>query len=67
MRQMNDDLIVRIAVITSTFLGIWMGLTQLIVQNGTKAEQLCIGDFSDSSMTMDWQEMTKPKVTDLAR
>ncbi len=63
MKQMNDDLIVRIAVISSTFLSICLSLTHWFIQKETRHHQLCSGDFSNRSMTMDWQEITKPKIT----
>ena len=66
MRQMNDDLIVTIAVNCSTFLSIWMTFTDF-TQDETRNEKLCSGDFFSASRTMDWQKITRPKTTDLPR
>jgi hypothetical protein len=66
MRQLNDDLIVKIAFNCSVFLSIWMSLTDFTLEGG-KNGQLCSGEFSNSLMTMDWHEITKPKTRDLPR
>ena len=66
MRELNDDLIVKIAFNCSVFLSIWMSLTDFTLEGG-KNGQLCSGEFSNSVMTMDWHEITKPKSRDLPR
>ena len=66
MREMNDDLIVKIALNCSVFLSVWTGLTDFTLIGGRNI-RLCSGDFSNSSMKMDWHEMTKPKIRDLPR
>ena len=61
MRIMNDDFIVRILVNSSIFLSVWMTLANFS-HIGTRTEQICSGDFQNSSTAMDWQEINKPKI-----
>ena len=65
MPQMNDNLIVRIAVIWACFLSIWMALSGFT--KGDKAEQFCIGDYQVFKSTFDWQEIVAPTPYDLPR
>ena len=65
MPQMNDNLIVRIAVIWACFLSIWMTLSGFT--KGDKAEQFCIGDYQVFKSTFDWQEIVAPTRYDLPR
>ena len=62
---MNDDLIVRISVNCSTFLSLWMALTDFNRKGTTRSEEICSGYFSESSTTMNWEEMNQPNRTDL--
>ena len=65
MPQMNDNLIVRIAVIWSSFLSIWTTLSGFI--KGDKAEQFCTGEYQEFKPTFDWQEIVAPGRYDLPR
>ena len=65
MPQMNDNLIVRIAVIWACFLSIWMTLSGFT--KGDKAEQFCTGDYQVFKSTFDWQEIVAPTPYDLPR
>ena len=62
MREMNDDLIVRILVNSSIFLSVWMTINNES-QISTRGDEFCSGDFQNSSTAMDWQEINKPKIT----
>ena len=64
---MNDDLIVRISVNCSTVLSFWMALTDFNRKGTTRSEEICSGYFSESSITMNWEEMNQPNRTDLPR
>ena len=65
---MNDDLIVRISVNSSIFISIWMSLTDNFNQKrATRSTELCLGYFSETSITIDWEEMTQPKETRLLK
>ena len=61
---MNDDLIVKISVNSSIIISTWMTMTDNINQKrATRSTELCLGHFSETSITMDWEEMTQPKET----
>ena len=65
---MNDDLIVRISVNSSIFISIWMSLTDNFNQKrATRSTELCLGYFSETSITIDWEKMTQPKETRLLK
>ena len=66
MREMNDDLIVAILVNCSMFLSMWATFTDL-TREEIRTEKLCLGDFFTSDGEMDWQEITKPKRTELPK
>ena len=66
MRQINDDLIVRIVVIWATFLSIWISFTDFKFTQGTRTEQFCSGIFLNDTMTLNWQEIVAKNI-DLPR
>ena len=66
MRQINDDLIVRIVVIWATFLSIWISFTDFEFKRGTRTEQFCSGIFLNDTMTLNWQEIVAKNI-DLPR
>ena len=60
MRVMNDDLIVRIAIIWAIFMSIWSAFTLSINRSINKRGQMCSGIFFDDKMIKDWQTLVQP-------
>ena len=58
---MNDNLIVRIAIIWAIFMIIWSSFTLSINTSINKRGQMCSGIFSDDKMIKDWQTLVQPK------
>ena len=61
MRVMNDDLIVRIAIIWAIFMSIWSAFTLSINRSVNRRGQMCSGIFSDDKIIKDWQTLVQPK------
>ena len=52
MRDMNDDLMVRIFVNMAIFIGIWVPTTGFANKKGNPGENFCTGKFNDNSKIM---------------
>ena len=61
MRVMNDNLVVKIAMIWAIFMSIWSAFTLFINRSVNKRGQMCSGIFSDDKMIKDWQTLVQPK------
>ena len=59
MKEINDDLLVRVCVIVAIFLSFWMASTDILFSKGIMSVQLCCGKFSKDSIKMDWEEITQ--------
>ena len=52
MRDMNDDLIVRILVRTAVFISIWVSSTSFAGKTGGVSDAMCIGVLNDYQIQM---------------
>ena len=52
MRDMNDDLMVRIFVNMAIFIGIWVPTTGFANKKGNPGENFCTGTFNDNIRIM---------------
>ena len=52
MRDMNDDLIVRILVRTAVFISIWVSSTSFAGKTGGVSDAMCIGVLNDYQILM---------------
>ena len=55
MRDVNDDLVVRIVINISIFISIWVPVTGFINRKGSSTENFCTGIFNDHAQIMDPQ------------
>ena len=63
MPQINEPLIVRIAVLWAGFLSIWTTMTGFV-----KVDEICVDEYQDQiKLTFDWQEIITPRWEDLPR
>ena len=55
MRDINDDLVVRIVINVSIFISVWVPATGFANRTGSSTENFCTGTFNDHDQIMDPQ------------